>query len=68
MTCANEEKTCSEWRVGVMIPFSCKTLRKDGERFLEDKKIVLTLNSFFIAGSIFDVEGSTHNSVDGLES
>ena len=60
------QKTYLEWRGGMMIPFSWKTLWKYGELFLEDKKIVLTLHSFFIVGSFFDVEGSTHNYMDSV--
>ena len=46
--------------------FLLKTLWKDGELFLEDEKIVLTLNYFFIVGSFFNVEFSAHDSTDGL--
>ena len=51
----------------MMIPFSCKTLSKVKELFLEDGKIVLTLNSlsFFTVGSLFDAGGSAHDSADG---
>ena len=44
---------------------SFKALRKIGCLFLEDEKIALTLNSFFIVVSLFDVEGSVHDSMDG---
>ena len=64
MLCSNEEESCLEWRAGVIIPFSCKTLLKDEELFIEDEKIVFTLNNVFIVGSFFDAEGSTHDSVD----
>ena len=50
--CASAEETCSEWRSGMIIFFYC---------FLEDEKIVLTLNSFFIVGSFFNAEDSVHD-------
>ena len=50
----------------MIIPFCSKALLNDGEIFLEDKKKILTLNSFFIVGPFFDVEGSTRNSMDGI--
>ena len=50
----------------MIIPFSCKTLWKDRDIFPEDEKIVLTLNYFFIEGSLFDVERSTHDSMDDV--
>ena len=34
------------------------------ELFLEDEKIVLTLNSIFTLGSFFNAEGSAHDSAD----
>lgn len=54
MTCKNEEETFSEWRAGMMIPLCFKTLLKVEKLFLEDEKILLTLNPFFIVGSLFD--------------
>ena len=43
---------------------SFKALRKFECFFLEDEKIVFTLNSFFIVVSLFDVEGSVCDSMD----
>ena len=63
----NAEKIWSEWRQGVMIPFSRKTYWKDIELFLEDYKIVLTLNYFLIAGPFFDAECSAHDSMDRVD-
>ena len=50
----------------MIISFSCKTLWKVEELFLEDEKIVLTLNYFFIVGSFFNAEGSVHDSTDSI--
>ena len=33
--------------------------------FIESEKIAITLNSFFIVVSFFDVEGSVHDSIAG---
>ena len=35
--CANVEETFSEWRAGVMVTFSCKTLWKVEELLLKDE-------------------------------
>ena len=63
--CAKEEETFSEWREGMMICFTCKNLWKLEELFLEDEKIAFTLNYSFIACSLFNAEGSMHDSIDG---
>ena len=34
--------------------------------FFEDNKILFSLNSSFIVGSLFNAEGSTHDSIDGV--
>ena len=62
---ANEGDTFSEWRVGMVNYFSCKSLWKIEELFLEDEKTLLTLNSSFTVFSFFDSEGSPHDSMDG---
>ena len=61
----NEEETCLQWREGMKICFSFKALWKVEELFLVDKKIVLTLNNFFIVDSFFDAEGSAHDPMNG---
>ena len=45
---------------------SFNALRKVECLFLEDEKIAFTLNSFFIAVSLFYVEDSVHDSLDGV--
>ena len=48
-----------------MICFSFKSLQKVECLFLEDEKIVLTLNTLFIVVSFFDAESSVNDSIDG---
>ena len=43
-----------------------KSLQKVECLFLEDEKIVLTLNTFFKLVSLFDAEGSVHDSMDDV--
>ena len=54
MMCANEEKTWSERRAGMMIPFSRKTMWKIEEIFLD------------IAGSLFNEEDYMNDCTYGV--
>ena len=66
MLYANAEEEWSKWRAGMLIPYSCKTLWKVEELFLEDEKIVFALKSlyFFTLDSFFDAEGSVYDYSD----
>ena len=65
MMYTNEEQICLGSRSGMMICFSFKSLWKVEDLFLDDEKIVLKSNTFLIAFSFFDTEGSVHDSMDG---
>ena len=59
-----QEERYSRWRSGIIMCFSFKALWKVEDLFIDNDKIVLTLNTFLTVISFFDAEGSTHDSID----
>ena len=64
--CVDAGETCSGSQIGMTICFSFEYLWKVEEIFLDNDKIVITLNTFLIVVSFFDSEGSVYDSMDGV--